>query len=346
MDDLLIHSMDEVSHLNNVKEIIRRLAANCLKIKLTKCIALASEIKFLGHVVLFNSIKPDEEKIAAIKNFKLSETMEKLQSFMGLCGFYRKFIKSYASIDRPIYQLMVTKEVYISPLKIGRKRKKEKVLTTVKSKFIIVELNETAIQAFETLKAALCSDNVLVFPDFDKPFILVTDACDFAYGAVLCQEVDGVVKPVAYFSKQMNKAQTKYSTSEKELLAIVMSVHFYSFLYGRFFTVHSDHQPLKWLLSKKGPFSSRLARWILRLNVYEFEIRYKPGALNGNADALSRMADMLNTIDDNDELLDDFKDHVICSIEVAANEEFLICFDSDYNHVSCGSRFGSKFGSD
>ncbi|CAF1027528.1 unnamed protein product [Brachionus calyciflorus] len=127
------------------------------------------------------------------------------------------------------------------------------------------------------------------------------------YGAVLCQEVDGEVKTVAYFSKQMNIAQTKYSTSEKELLAIVMSVeHFHSFLYGRFFTVRSDHQPLKWLLTKKDPISSRLARWI----VYKFEIRYKPRASNGNADALSRMPEPLCTIDETDVPIDDFEDHV------------------------------------
>ncbi|CAF1061649.1 unnamed protein product [Brachionus calyciflorus] len=334
LDDLLVHSADEETHLENVKEIIRRLENYRLKIKLMKCIALASEIKFLGHVVSFKSIKPDDEKIAAIKDFKLPETMDKLQSFMGLCGFYRKFIKSYASIAKPIYQLMVTKDLYIIPLKKAKKVKGENNTNKIKPKFIKVEWNLAATKAFETLKSALCSENVLTIPNFDKEFILVADACDVAYGAVLCQEVDGELKPVAYFSKQMNIAQTKYSTSEKELLAIVMSVeHFHSFLYGRFFTVHSDHQPLKWLLTKKGPISSLLARWILRLNVYEFEIRYKPGASKGNADALSRMPEPLCTIE-TDVPIDDFEDHVICSIEVAANEEFLISFDRDFNQIS------------
>ena len=132
LDDLLVHSADEETHLDNVKEIIRRLENYRLKIKLMKCIALASEIKFLGHVVSFKSIKPDDEKIAAIKDFKLPETMDKLQSFMGLCGFYRKFIKSYASIAKPIYQLMVTKDLYIIPLKKAKKVKRENNTNKIK----------------------------------------------------------------------------------------------------------------------------------------------------------------------------------------------------------------------
>ncbi|CAF1131858.1 unnamed protein product, partial [Brachionus calyciflorus] len=172
LDDLLVQSADEETHLKNVKEIIRRLENYRLKIKLMKCIALAND-----------------EKIAAIKNFKLPETMDKLQSFMGLCGFYRKFIKSYASIAKPIYQLMVTKDFYIIPFKKAKKVKRENNTNKIKPKIIKVEWNLTATKAFETLKAALSSENVLTIPNFDKEFILVAYACDVAYGAVLGQEV-------------------------------------------------------------------------------------------------------------------------------------------------------------
>lgn len=133
---------------------------------------------------------------------------------------------------------------------------------TTRSNKVIIEWNAEAIEAFEKLKAEICSDNVLILPNFDEEFFLVTDSYK-AYVAVLCQNLNGELKPVAFFSKQINSAQQRYSISEKELLAIVMSIeHFHSYLYGRKFKVHSYHQPLKWLLNKKGVIYARLARWI------------------------------------------------------------------------------------
>jgi hypothetical protein len=210
---------------------VNRLLEYGIKVKLAKCEPLASEIKFLGHVVSYNSIKPDEDKTSVIKNYPLPDNLERLQSFMGLCGFYRKFIKSYATIAKPIYSLMLTKD-----LDSCYKNKNG----TIKSRKVKIEWNEAAIKSFERLREELCSNNVLIIPDFTKEFTLVTDASDYAYGSILCQENNNELKPVAYFSKQMNAAQQKYSTSERELLSIVMSVeHFHAFLYGRKFKVFS-----------------------------------------------------------------------------------------------------------
>ncbi|CAF0882494.1 unnamed protein product [Brachionus calyciflorus] len=322
VDDLLVHSPNDESHIKNIKLVVDRLLHYGIKIKLSKCVPLSEEIKFLGHVVSFNSIKPDEEKIAAIKNFPLPLNLERLQSFMGLSGFYRKFIKAYAAIAKPIYALMLTRD-----LDSSYKNKNG----TIKSRKVIVNWNVEAKKSFEILKESLCSETVLIIPDFSKEFVLVTDACDYAYGSILCQEFKVELKPVAYFSKQMNSAQQKYSTSEKELLSIVMSIeHFHAFLYGRNFKVYSDHQPLKWLLSKKGPMSSRLARWMIRINVYEFEIIYKTGKSIGHADALSRMPEPIITdgLEDNSNDIED--EHVICTI-VAANE-ISANFDSDFEY--------------
>ena len=243
IDDFLVHSPDRESHLKNIMAVTNRLKTNGIKVKLNKCVPLARNIKFLGHVVSHNSIRPDFEKIAAIKNFPVPTNLERLQSFMGLANQYRKYIKSYAKLAQPIYELMLTNHLDSSY------RNKN---GTIKSKRVTIEWNEESLVAFENLKSAICSDNVLILPNFEKEFVLITDASDKAYGAVLCQNVDGDLKPVAFFSKQMNSAQQKNSTSEKELLAIVMSIeHFHSFLYGRKFKVQSDHQPLKWLFAKK-----------------------------------------------------------------------------------------------
>ncbi|CAF0975241.1 unnamed protein product [Brachionus calyciflorus] len=281
LDDFLIHSKDRKSHYLNVLEACKILKEFCIKIKLGKCVPLAREIKFLGHVISANSIRPDQSKLEAIKNFNLPSTIQQLQSFLGLAGWYRRFIKSFAYIAKPLNGLLITKNLD----KTFRSKSGK-----IKTKKVILNWNKEAIDSFNQLKQTLCSDNVLIMPDFNKEFILQTDACDYAIGAVLLQDINNILRPVAFFSKQLSRTQRKYSTSEKELLAIVLSVeHFHVYLYGRRFKIHSDHQPLKWLLTKKGAIACRLARWIFRLNVYDFEIIYKTGRSNVVADALSRM---------------------------------------------------------
>ena len=138
------------------------------------------------------------------------------------------------------------------------------------------------------LRSILTSDSFLILPDLNKPLRLDCDACNTGVGGVLSQEFDGELKPVGYFSKGLNKAQQNYSTTEKELLAIVLTVeYFHQYLYGRYFEIYVDHQPLAWFLKCQKP-NSRLARWLNRLSNYNFKIVYRSGKKHGNADALSR----------------------------------------------------------
>ena len=133
------------------------------------------------------------------------------------------------------------------------------------------------------------SEPVLSLPRFHLPFILETDASNFGVGGVLSQLINNEIHPIAYFSKHLSKTEKNYSTTERELLAIVLTIeHFRQFLYGTHFVVWTDHQPLKYILKIKEP-AARLLRWIIRLSNYDFEIRYKRGLTNGNADALSRL---------------------------------------------------------
>lgn len=144
-------------------------------------------------------------------------------------------------------------------------------------------------QAFETLKTTLTSEPILKYPDFSQDFNLTTDASNFAIGAVLSQDPISKDLPVAYASRTLNRAESNYSTIEKELLAIVWAVnHFRPYIYGRKFKIITDHRPLTWLFNVKDP-GSRLVRWRLKLEEYDYEIIYKPGKLNSNADALSRI---------------------------------------------------------
>ena len=131
---------------------------------------------------------------------------------------------------------------------------------------------------------------MLILPDFEKEFVLETDACAYGIGAVLTQERDGQWRPVCFYSKHLTKRERNYSTSVRELLAIVMAVkHFKQMLYGRHFRVITDHQPLKSLL-KSDDISPTLLRWLEYLKLFEFTIEYRSGKSHGNADALSRLA--------------------------------------------------------
>lgn len=179
-----------------------------------------------------------------------------------MASYYRKFIKNFAKIAAPLY-------------KASTKGKK-------------FEWTDECDGAFKSLQSALTGNEVLIFPNFNDVFRLETDASDEGLGAVLSQKREDAWRPIAYWSRHLASAERKYSTTEKEALAIVLAVeHFRMYLYGQEFVVVTDHQPLKWLMTIKEP-QPRVARWIVRLSEYQFTIEYRPGSVNGNADALSR----------------------------------------------------------
>ncbi|CAF0997136.1 unnamed protein product [Brachionus calyciflorus] len=173
-------------------------------------------------------------------------------------------------------------------------------------------------KCFEEFKKTLCSNLVPALPNFDVTMILSTDACEYGYGAVLEQIIDEVNYPIAYFSKSYTQTQRKYSTSEKELLTVVMSIeYFHQYLYGKFFIVYTDHQPLTWILHKTNTHP-RLERWLIRLSQYNFEIMYKPGKDNIVADMLSRLPDE-NQYTDSD---NDYLDNLVAAVEEVDTPNF------------------------
>jgi hypothetical protein len=310
LDDVIIFSKSLTEHVQKLKAIFDRFRETNLKVQLDKSHFLRKEVLYLGHTITSEGLKPNDDKIEAILKYPLPESVTQIKSFLGLIGYYRKFIKDFAKITKP----------FTSCLKKGRK----------------IVINEEYLQAFETCKKILTNAPLLQFPDFTKQFILTTDASNFAIGAVLSQGTVGADKPVAYASKTLSDTEVKYSTIEKELYAIVWAVkHFRPYLYGNKFIIYTDHRPLAWLCSLKEP-NSKLTRWRLRLEEYDMEIRHKKGLQNTNADALSRIKinaldndldSIFVNIDDKDERLNDI-------IEELDNIETIELSDSDSDKTS------------
>ncbi len=217
-----------------------------------------------SHIVGNGTVRPEISKIKAVE---IPKTKKEVRTFLGLTGYYRKFIPNYATIACPLTDL------------------------TKKSAPVHVIWTKECDTAFQALKKQLCLTPVLKGPDFQKPFILQTDASDRGIGAVLSQEDDNMEEhPVAFFSRKLLPREEKFSTIEKECysLAIKQACQaFRVYLLGRPFTIQTDHCALEWLDRIKEN-NSRLTRWSLALQPFQFSIQHRAGKINGNADALSR----------------------------------------------------------
>lgn len=263
LDDILIFSTTLKEHLESIRKIFNRLREKQLKIQIDKCNFMKKETEFLGHILTPDGIKPNPNKIKVIKELKLPTTQKQIKSFLGITGYYRKFIKDYAKVAQPLTKYL----------------KKD-------SKININDPNY--INAYEKLKDMITSHPILRYPNFDKNFTLTTDASNFAIGAVLSQEGH----PICYASRTLNNHERNYSTTDKELLAIVWATNYFRpYLYGREFDIYTDHQPLKYLYAKyKGQdFSSKHQRWLLKLGEYKIRMEYIKGKENRAADFLSRI---------------------------------------------------------
>lgn len=271
MDDIIIYSSSLKEHIESLTKVFSRLKEHNLKVQLDKSEFLCKSVKFLGHLVTENGIKPNPDKIRVIEKFPIPKTQKDIKSFLGLIGYYRKFVPNFAKITKPLTNCL---------------KKNNKVIH-----------DENFLKAFNTCKTILMNDPLLQHPDFTQDFNVTTDASNYAIGAILSQGVIGKDKPIAYASRTLNNAECNYSTIEKELLAIVYACKtFRPYLFGRRFNIISDHKPLQWLMNLKEP-QSRLVRWRLKLEEFDYQIIYKKGTLNTNADALSRVEIHPLTID-------------------------------------------------
>lgn len=305
MDDIIIFSTGLQEHIQNLKLVFSKLREARLKIQIDKCEFLRKEVEFLGHVVTPDGIRPNPKKIDAIQNFPIPRTQKQIKSFLGLLGYYRKFIKNFAKLTKP--------------------------MTICLKKNQTVEHTREFIECFNTCRNLLISEPVLTYPDFNKEFELTTDASNYAIGAILSQNNH----PICYASRTLNAPEINYSTIEKELLAIVWACkYFRPYLFGRKFKIFTDHKPLKWLFSLKEP-NSRLVRWRLKLEEYDYSIEYTKGKSNHAADALSRYPPKINLnaleTSSMDVNLDDI-DEIICK-EIEQLEPLPILDESDVSEI-------------
>ena len=264
IDDVVIHSEDWPSHLCKVAAVLQSLREAGLTANPKKCAIGKSESEYLGYRVGSGQIRPLIAKVKALADWPVPTTKTQVRSFLGLAGYYRKFIPSFATLAAPLTDL------------------------TRKAAPNTVQWTELCQRAFLALKRRLCSKPVLCSPDFGKRFTLQTDASETGLGAVLSQEVRGSEHPVLYISRKLLPREKNYSTIEKECLAVkwaVESLRYY--LLGRHFTLVTDHAPLAWLHRMKDN-NARITRWYLALQPYAFRVVHRAGKLHQNADFFSR----------------------------------------------------------
>lgn len=269
MDDIIVYSTSLIEHTQNLKQVFDALRKANLKIQMDKSQFFKKEVTFLGHIVTQQGIKPNPEKIAAVQRFSIPKTPKQIKEFLGILGYYRKFIKDFSKLTKPM---------------TSKLKKNEKI-----------DINDPKyVECFNICKDILTTEPILAYPDFSKQFILTTDASKYAIGAVLSQIQNGSEHPICYASRTLNDHEINYSTIEQELLAIVFGTkYFRPYLFGRKFKIVTDHKPLNWIMSLKEP-NSKLVRWRLKLEEFDYTIEHKAGKMNGNADALSRLPVEIN----------------------------------------------------
>ncbi|GKA73458.1 putative reverse transcriptase domain-containing protein [Tanacetum coccineum] len=258
IDDILIYSKTQEEHVEHLRLVLELLKKEKLYAKFSKCEFWLREVQFLGHVINGNGIHVDPSKIEAVKNWKAPRTPTKVRSFLGLAGYYRRFIENFSKIAKSL------------------------TILTQKSKTF--EWGEEQELAFQTLKDKLCNAPVLALPDGPEDFVVYCDASGIGLGCVLMQRG----KVIAYASRQLKIHEENYTTHDLELGAVVFALKIWRhYLYGTKSVIYTDHKSLQHIFSQKE-LNMRQRRWIELFSDYDCEIRYHPGKANVVADALSR----------------------------------------------------------
>ncbi|XP_047219374.1 uncharacterized protein LOC124867136 [Girardinichthys multiradiatus] len=265
LDDVVVFSQTWKDHMLHLRRVLGCIRKAGLTINPQKCAIAQKEVAYLGYVIGFGKIRPQVGKVEAVHSFPVPTTKRRVKSFLGLVGWYRKFIPKFAERTAVLNNLTKSK----SPNKI--------------------QWTPECDRAFKDLKNAICIESVLHTPDFEKSFTLQTDVSGVGLGAVLLQEDHGEMKPLVFLSRKRLDRETRYSTVEKEFLAMkwaIESLRYY--LLGRHFFLETDHRALQWLHRMKDA-NARIAGWYLALQPYNFTVHYKVGKTNTVADCLPRI---------------------------------------------------------
>ena len=263
LDDIIEFSVAWADHLERLRAVFDRLRRANLKLGARKCHLAAQEVSFLGYKVTPEGLEPEPRLMEAISKLPPPINVAEVRSFLGLVGYYRRFVKKFSDKAAPLNALLRKDQAW--------------------------KWTQECQDAFETLKGEIASRPVSAYPNFSKPFRLYTDASNIGLGAILAQKQEGKEKIICCASRTLNNAETNYSTTKKECLAIVWGVQvFRPFLVATHFEILTDHYALQWLRSMKST-SAILHRWAAALEDYRFTIIHRPGKLQGHVDALSRL---------------------------------------------------------
>jgi len=264
LDDIIIFSGSWSDHMSHLTQVLQRIEKANLTLNLSKCVFANAEIDFLGHHIGLAGVQPRTQKVEALLRFPRPISKKQVQSFLGLAGYYRRYLPHYSEITMSLTSL----------LKKGQKFK----------------WSEEADQAFMDLKSRLSSRPILRPPDFTKTFCMAVDASQFCVGACLFQVIDDLEHPICYLSRKLLNNESRYSTIEKEALALVVAVRAFSVYFGSApVIVYTDHSPLQFI-NQMANTNQKLLRWSLELQQYSLEIRHRPGRDNRLPDILSRPA--------------------------------------------------------
>ena len=278
LDDVILYFVDFSAHLQHLEQAFQSLERYGLKLRPEKCQLFQREVKFLGHRV---SDQGDPDKVSAVQEWEVPKTVRKDSSFLGFVGYYRRFIKDFSKTAKPLNELLQGTEHH-------RGRGSPPIQW---SPVLCGSLSECAA-AFQRLKQELLSAPILAYADFSQPFIVYTDASNCGLGAVLAQEQGGVERVIAYASRSLHPAErnnANYSSFKIKLLAMkwAISEKFKDYLWGAKVTVITDNNPLVHLQTAK--LGAVEQRWVAQLANFDYQIRYRPGRDNTNADVLSRL---------------------------------------------------------
>ena len=281
IDDVLVASNSEEEHREHLKLVFERFRDYGVVLHPSKCELGKPSLEFLGHIVDKDGIRPLDSKIAAVRDFPRPTTQRQLRKFLGMINFYHRFVPGIATILDPIYTLLSCTRAQAE-----------------------LQWSDASISAFNQAKVALAKATLLSHPVQDAITAIMTDASDIATGAVLQQFYDDRWHPIAYYSHKLSPAERKYSTFDRELLAIYRALkHFRYFVEGRTFSIFTDHKPLTYSLhTKSDKYSPRQLRHLDFISQFTSDIRHIQGNQNPVADALSRVE--IHSIDSQPQVID------------------------------------------
>ena len=319
LDDVIVFSKTFDGHLDNLRRVLRRLSENGVKLKPRKCNMFRQEVNFLGRIISPEGYKLDPESIKPILHLQKStpQTVGDVRRLLGLLGYYRRYIKNFSSIAKPLYDLLATSEKRQSKSKQASKSNNQ-----LHSKSSVI-WNETHQSILDRLIEHLISPPIMAYPNFSDPFILHTDASEVGLGAVLYQRQNGLLRVIAYGSRTLSPAEKNYylHSGKLEFLALKWAIcdQFRDYLYyAPSFTVYTDNNPLTYVLSSAKLNATGL-RWVNELADFNFTIKYRPGRVNTDADSLSRIPDFESYIETcTEEMSPQTTNAVTCAVNLLA----------------------------